>query len=97
MPPQFNGDLLLGSPYAQYQRVEVTFPSTPDTDIVIKHTLQASNPEDLEYTIAKQDRAGFVYNDQGATRKDWKPGFLYLRCSVASLKATILLTVPRTV
>lgn len=88
--------LLTGSPFAQYQRVTVTFPSVADTDLIIRHKLTLVNPENVEYTILKQDRAGSVYNDPSATRRVWESGFITLRCSVASLKATILLTVPRT-
>jgi hypothetical protein len=91
------GDLLLGSPFAQYERVEVTFPSSANTDVVVKHSLQPTSPEDIEYTVLKLDRAGRVYNDQSATRKSWKQGYIYLRCDVASVKATVLLTAPRTV
>lgn len=92
-----DGDLLLGSPFARYERVTVTFPTTPNTDVVVRHSLQPSSPDAVEYAVLQKDRAGDVYNDQSATRKEWKQGYIYLRCSVASVKATILLTAPRTV
>lgn len=91
-----DGILLTGSPWAQYERVVVTFPATPDTDVVVPYArLHPSNPEDVEYYVTKQDRAGFVYNDQSATRKAWQQGYVVLRSSVASLKATLLLSLPR--
>lgn len=87
--------LLQGSPYAQYERVEVTFPSTANADAVIRHHLNVVNPEGVDYQILRADRAGEVYHDQSASRKAWGAGFIVLRASVASLKATLLLTVPR--
>lgn len=84
-----------GSPFAQYQRVEVTFPSVADTDIVIRHKLNIANPDVVEYSLLKSDRAGLVYNDHASTRRPWGSSFLILRSSVASMKATLLLTVPR--
>lgn len=93
-----DGILITGSPYAKYQRVTVTFPSTPDTDTVIPYTGDiAANPEDVEYFVVKQDRAGSIYNDQSATRKPWQQGYVVLRSSVGSLSATILLTAPRNI
>lgn len=90
-------NLVLGSPFARYQRVVVTFPSTPDTDVVVPHSLNLNDPESVEYIVLKASKAGVVYNDQSATRKAWQQGYVVLRSNVASLVATILLTVPRNV
>ena len=89
-------DLLLrGSPFAQYHRVEVTFNVTPGVDTTIPHTLKTVDPDSVEYTLLGQDQAGSVYHDTSATRKPWGTNFIVLRASVASLQATLLLTVPR--
>lgn len=88
-------DLYAGSPFGQYERVEVTFPSTANLDTVIKHGLQTVAPDSVEYLVLKSDRAGSVYHDQSATRKAWGSTFIVLRSSVASQKVTLLLTVPR--
>lgn len=96
MPRDNTGDLLYaGSPYAQYQRVDITFPSTANQDTVVRHSLRPTSPDDVEYHVVSQDRAGSVYNDHASTRKVWGDGFIIVRSSVASLKATLLLTVPR--
>jgi hypothetical protein len=94
--PRENGELITGSPYAQYERVEVTFPSTANIDTVVRHSLLPQSPTDVEYHIVGKDRAGEVYHDYSATRKPWSQGYIVLRSSVASMKATLLLTVPRT-
>jgi hypothetical protein len=88
--------LLTGSPFSQYQVVEVTFPTSVGQDVTIRHSLSTVDPDDIRYTILRQDRAASVYNDQSSTRKPWTNGYIHLRASVASLKATILLTVLRT-
>lgn len=91
-----DNQLLRGSPFASYQRLTVTFGATPGLDTVVRHSLKTADPESVEYIIVGLDRAGSVYHDQTATRKPWGADFLVLRASVASLKAELLLTVPRT-
>ena len=88
-------ELLLGSEDAQYCRVDVTFPSTPDTDFVVTHTLRVVDPESVEYRVLRSDRAVLIYDNQSATRKTWGKGFIVLRADVASAKVRLLLTVPR--
>lgn len=91
-----DGILITGSPWAQYERVTVTFPATPNTDLVIRyHQLTPIDPTVVEYYTLKKSAAGNIYNDYSASRKPWKPGFIILRSDVASLQATLLLTAPR--
>jgi hypothetical protein len=90
-------NLLNGSPFSQYQRVTVVFNATGGLDTVIPHTLKVTNPDAVQYTVLGMDRAGSIYHDQSATRKPWGAAFIVLRASVASLQATLLLTLPRTV
>lgn len=91
-----NLDLLKGSPFSQYQRVTVTFPSTPNTDLVVNHKLSnVANPESIEYHPTKLSAAGIVYNDQSASRKPWTTSYIVLRSNVASLQATLVLAAPR--
>lgn len=90
-----DGELLNGSPFGQYQYVDVVFSSTPNADTVVRHSLDVVSPENINYIPVKLNAAGVVYNDQSATRKLWGQGFIVLRASVASLKAKLLLTVER--
>lgn len=88
-------DLLKGSPFAQFTRVDVTFPSTPNTDLVIPHSLIVVDPDTIEYFPTHFSAAGAVYNDQSATRTPWASNYIILRSSVASLKVRLVLIVPR--
>lgn len=87
--------ILSGSPFSQYQRLTITFSATPGADLVVRHGLRTVDPNDVEYLVLGLDRAGSIYHDQSSTRKAWGSDFLILRASVASLKADVLLTVPR--
>lgn len=88
-------DLLKGSPWAQYQRVDVTFPSTPNTDLFINHKLKVANPDTIEYYPTRLSAAGIVYNDQSATRIVWTQNYIVLRSNVASLQVRLVLVAPR--
>lgn len=90
-----DNQILQGAAFGQYQRTNVTFPLSANVDLVIPHSLSVVNPESVEYIVLRRDRDGNIYNDQSVTRKAWGSGFIVLRSSVASLKASLLLTVPR--
>ena len=91
-----DGIIITGSPWAQYERVTVTFPSTPNTDLIVRFsTLRPPDVNQVEYLVVNKDRGGSVYNDHSATRKAWGSGFIVLRSDTANMTATILLTVPR--
>ena len=94
-------NLLQSSPYAQYEYVEVTFNSTADADTDIRHTLLPPTPEDLDYQVVRLNlttaptTTPIIYRDSSASRRAWGAGYLVLRATVASLSATLLLTVRR--
>src|SRR4051812_4089371 len=80
-------------PIAQWQELDVVFPSVADTDITIQHTLAPPTPEHINYYVIRQGQACSVYHDSTGTRKPWASGYIILRSSVASAKVTLLLTV----
>lgn len=81
------------TPVAQWQIVEVEFPSTPDTDYEIVHRLKPPTAEEVEYTVLRQSTAGVVYEDRSAGRRKWGPNFIVLRSDTASWKGRLLLQV----
>lgn len=91
MPAVFNSDK--AQPFSQWEVVEVTFPSTPDTDVIVPHTLSPPNPDAVSYVPLRASAAGDVYHDITVTRKAWQNTYVVLRCSAASVKARILLVV----
>lgn len=81
-------------PFAQYQRVVVTF-GAADTDVDIAHQLKPATAESIEYIVLRRDKAGDVYHDTSATRIPWAEGLIRLRCETADAVVTLLLMVPR--
>jgi hypothetical protein len=90
------GHLEQVSPITAFQILTVTFPSTPNLDHPIAHTLTPTNPELVDYEIIRKDRAGDVYHDQSGTRQAWGSGYVILRCNVASAVMDIRLSLRRT-
>jgi phage FluMu protein gp41 len=67
-------DLYSGSPFGQYQRVEVTFPSTANLDTVDAALAERrSTPNTVEYQVLKSERSRVecLLTTQSATRKAW--------------------------
>lgn len=83
----------LNQPFAQWELVDVTFPSTPDSDIQVPHGLQAPSPEHVYYIPVRNAQAVDVYHDVAGTRLPWQPTYIVLRANVASAKVTLLLFV----
>ena len=82
------------SPFTQFEYVEVTFGSA-NTNKDIRTALRPADPDDIQYTLVRSDRATSLYHDQSSTRKVWQTGYVILRSSVASAHCRILLTVKR--
>lgn len=81
--------------FAEWTEVTVTFPSTANTDIGIKHDLTPPDPNNVYYFPVRKSAAAEVYHDASGTRKAWQPGTVFLRSNVASVKMTLILYVPR--
>jgi hypothetical protein len=87
-----------GSPFGQFQYVTVTFPSTPDTDLVIPHDLTTEATERIKWLVVS---IGFpstpspyiIYEDTSTTRRAWGKRNIILRCNQPSVKVTLLLVV----
>lgn len=82
-------------PFALTQYVEVTFPSTANTDLVIPHTLNPADPEAVRFLVVSQEAAGHVYRDASASRRAWGTAYVILRSDIASLGARLLLFTER--
>ena len=83
------------SPIAQYQLVEVVFPATPDTDLLVRHGLMVENPYDVYFQPVRQSTAGSVYEDVTPGRRAWASNYIVLRSDVASWTGTLMLTIMR--
>jgi hypothetical protein len=81
------------SPFASWQMVEVLFPASANTDVDIRHTLTPTTPNQLGWLIVRSSGAGVVYRGFGST---WGVGYIRLRSSLASHRATLLLFTPLT-
>lgn len=80
-------------PFAEWEEVDVTFPSAPNTDQFVPVTISIRNPEFISYIPIRKDRAADVYHDTSTARLAWQAGRIYLRCSVANARVTFLLYV----
>lgn len=81
--------------FADWLEVEVTFPSTVNTDLVVPHDLGADDPNTILYLPLRSDRACDVFHDTSATRKPWTSTYILLRSNVANAKVRLLLYVGR--
>lgn len=91
MSAVFNADKK--QPFAQWEEVDVTFPSSANTDIEVPHTLMPTDPEAINYIVLRKDRAGDVYHNTAYNRKPWQSTYILLRCTVASAQMKLLLYV----
>ena len=85
-------NLVRYAPYAQWERVDVTF-GAANKDYDIPHTLKVADPEDVDYSVLRADRATSIFHDQSATRTPWQPKYILLRSSAASAVVTLLLSI----
>ena len=81
-------------PFSQWQEVDVTFPSTANTDLVVEHHLTPAEPNGIHYIPIRKDRAADIYHDVSVARKQWQPSYIVLRSTVASARVRLLLYVP---
>lgn len=91
MAAVYNTDLT--QPLAQWEVVDVTFPTGANTDCVIPHTLSPHNPEAINYIPIRKAQAADVYHDVSGTRTAWQSTYIILRSTVASARVTLLLFV----
>lgn len=88
-----------GVPYTAFQYITVTFPSSANTDLVIPHALET---DDVDWQVvgwtfgSAPATTPAIYRDTSGTARAWTNTYLVLRCNVASVAATLLLTVRRT-
>lgn len=80
-------------PYGQYEEVNVTFPATAGTDLIVRHSLKPYTPEHIDYEIVRQNQPAIVYQDGAATRTPWQDGYIVVRCNMANAKVTLRLSV----
>lgn len=94
-------DLERGSPFAQYEYVDMTFNSVANGDTAVPHGLSPETYEDIDFQVVRTNftsapaAAPIVYRDNSATRKAWGKGYVVLRANIASLRVTLLLTTRR--
>jgi hypothetical protein len=70
-------------PFAQWQRVRVTF-ATADQDTEVVHALRPPTPEHVDYVVLGASAATSIYNDTSATRTAWQPNYILLRSSAVA-------------
>ncbi len=81
-------------PFGRWQIVDVKFPTSANTDYVIPHMLEPSDPYDIQYVVLRQTMAGNVYEaNRGivSDAKAWTTDFIVLRSDVASWTGRLLL------
>lgn len=86
------------SPFGMFEYVDVVFNATANNDTMIRHALAPSDPEGVDWQVVRIELPSapgtvpVVYRDGSASRRPWGDGYIVLRSTVASLKATLLLT-----
>lgn len=92
-------NLSKGCPFTAFEYVDVTFNSVANTDTDIVHTL---NTLDVDWTvvgltsIVAPATAPIIYRNVAGSARAWGKNYLILRCNVASVTCTLLLTARRT-
>jgi len=81
--------------FAEWTEVDVTFPSSANTDVAIRHDLTPPDPNNVYYFPVRKSAAAHVYHDTTGTRRAWQSGTIYLRSDVANVKMKLILYVPR--
>lgn len=88
-------------PFGAYQYVDVTFNAVADADTDIRHSLRTDDPEAIDWEVvqwrfdAPPGGGVVVYKDVSATRRPWGRGYVILRCNLASVAATLRLSIRR--
>jgi hypothetical protein len=82
-------------PFRQWQLVNVQFPTAPNTDIDIAHSLKLSRAENVVYIPLQQSSPTTIWHNRNAGATPWSNQVIRLRSTVGGAKALILLaTVP---
>jgi hypothetical protein len=88
-------ELSQSAPATKFEYITVTFNSTANTDTDIVHTLNTLDVDwqvvGLSFTIAPATTPCIYRNIAGSARP-WGTNYIILRCNVASVQATLLLT-----
>lgn len=77
--------------------MDVVFNATANVDTDIPHALDPSDPESVRWVVVRVQLSAapatppVVYVDTSATRRPWQVGQIYLRCTLASVTARLLL------
>jgi len=80
-------------PTRQWQVLTVTFPSTPNTDLDIAHTLTPSDSNQVGYAVIQTPTPLLVYHQHLTPSDSWPSGLVRLRCTQASAQVVLLLYV----
>lgn len=94
-------DIRSAFPFSATELVEVTFNATANADTVIRHSLNPTDPDGVKWSVwnlslmASPSTVPVIYQDSSTAHRAWQTDYIILRSNVASLKAVILLGVPR--
>jgi hypothetical protein len=80
-------------PFVSWEIVDVQFPSTPDTDLVIRHNLHVEQPRDVHYRVIKQFTQGDVYETVEGGSTKWTTDYIVLRSDFGGWTGRLLLGV----
>src|SRR5690242_1777259 len=75
-----------GSPYSKWQFVTVTFPGTANIDVVVRHTLNPTDPESVlwmahnfEEPTVPPAATAYIYRDTSINKRAWQKDYIILR------------------
>lgn len=92
-----------GAPFSRWEYVPVTFPSTANIDVIVRHSLNPTDPESVVFQVLNPAHltapaaATYVYKDSSATRKPWQGGYIVVRSTGTSYSCILLVALPRIV
>jgi hypothetical protein len=87
---RLESDLLRYCPSRSWEIRVVTFPTNPDFDVVVPHSLTVDTPEAVNYQVLQSNFPMSVYH---APDVPWTHSAIKLRSTAGGASATILLTV----
>lgn len=91
------------SPFAKWQYVSVTFPSTANIDVLIPHKLNPNDPESVLWIPLNFEEpsapaaAAYIYRDAATNRRAWQRDYIVLRSPRTLFTCLFLLALPRKV
>jgi hypothetical protein len=86
---RLEADVLRFTPSRGWQIVVVTFPATPDSDVVIPHSLTVDTPEAVNYQVLQTNVPQAIYHAPTST---WTHSEIRLRSTTGNGQAVVLLT-----